>query len=327
MHLLFKHPLSSLWDLYLKKLSANFPTATISYTPEGKPWEKDHYNTLLKSADTIVAGNVTPEEIKKAKKLQGIFVPFAGVNQFSFNEIQQGSLWICNAHGNAKTTAERAFALAMALLGKVLFYHDELKKGYWHRSHKKEDLWVSMQDMPALILGKGHLGIALENYLKPFTTDITFFRKNPEKNQLNETNDLLKSLQNARIIFICLPLTSDTKHLFNNQNMSMLEGKYIINVGRGEIVEEESFFDFLKHKKIAGAGLDVWYQYPGKDKKEPVFPSQFPFHTLENVVLSPHKAAHCIQGVLGNIESTISNIAYFLKTGTPPATVNLDAGY
>ena len=64
----------------------------------------------------------------------------------------------------------------------------------------------------------------------------------------------------------------------------------LINVARGRVVDEESLYQTLFKKTIGGAVIDVWYQYIGADKKE-VWPSNFPFHDLDNVILSAHESA------------------------------------
>ena len=64
----------------------------------------------------------------------------------------------------------------------------------------------------------------------------------------------------------------------------------IINVARGRIIAEEALYNALKNKTIGAAVLDVWYNYIGADKKE-VWPSNYPFQDLDNVILSAHESA------------------------------------
>ena len=71
----------------------------------------------------------------------------------------------------------------------------------------------------------------------------------------------------------------------------MPNGAVLVNVGRGAVVDEAALYQALVSGKLAAAGLDVWYRYPREEKKRTkTLPSQYPFHDLENVVLSPHKA-------------------------------------
>lgn len=62
---------------------------------------------------------------------------------------------------------------------------------------------------------------------------------------------------------------------------------FIVNVGRAAVINESAFYEALRARRIAGAGLDVWYQYPGPGQNR--LPSRLPFHELDNVILTPHK--------------------------------------
>jgi phosphoglycerate dehydrogenase-like enzyme len=95
-----------------------------------------------------------------------------------------------------------------------------------------------------------------------------------------------------------------------------MNGKYLINVGRGDTVDEEGLYESLKNGILAGAALDVWFNYPGK-KKEPVMPSTKPFWELPNVVFSPHKASHVTEAVNAMIDDTIENVRCYIKNNHP----------
>ena len=68
----------------------------------------------------------------------------------------------------------------------------------------------------------------------------------------------------------------------------MKQSAFLINVARGEVVDEEALYSALRDRTIAGAAIDVWYQYP--DGNQTVLPSKLPFHELGNVVMTPHIA-------------------------------------
>jgi phosphoglycerate dehydrogenase-like enzyme len=101
-----------------------------------------------------------------------------------------------------------------------------------------------------------------------------------------------------------------------------MKGKYLINVGRGDTVNEEGLYNALKDGTLAGAALDVWYNYPGK-KEEPVFPANLPIYELPNVLLSPHKSSHTIEAINAMIDDTFENVRSYLLTGKPGNVVKL----
>ncbi|MBS1250380.1 MAG: D-3-phosphoglycerate dehydrogenase [Chloroflexi bacterium] len=68
------------------------------------------------------------------------------------------------------------------------------------------------------------------------------------------------------------------------------EQAVLVNVSRGPIVEQGPLYEALKTGKLYGAGLDVWYNYPhAEEERENTPPADYPFHELENVVMSPHR--------------------------------------
>ncbi len=106
----------------------------------------------------------------------------------------------------------------------------------------------------------------------------------------NELNNFLKIVD---ILIVAVPSTQANKHLLNEKNMSLLQKHcLLLNVGRGDVIEEKALFNVLKQEKITGAAIDVWYNYrPEADESDKKYPYNFPFHELENIVLSPHRAA------------------------------------
>lgn len=79
----------------------------------------------------------------------------------------------------------------------------------------------------------------------------------------------------------------------------------LVNVGRGPVVNEEALYEALRTRRIAGAGFDVWYQYPSRPGQIQR-PGRFPFHELDNIIMTPHKPtletmAYRWRAIAGNI--------------------------
>jgi len=103
-------------------------------------------------------------------------------------------------------------------------------------------------------------------------------------------------LGEADFVAITLPLANETRALFNADRFDRMKpSAYLINVARGEIVDEQALFDALSQRRIAGAALDVWYRYP--NAAGPTMPSALPFHELANVIMTPH-ASGWTEGML-----------------------------
>ncbi|MBL8017724.1 MAG: hydroxyacid dehydrogenase [Ignavibacteria bacterium] len=300
------------WKEQLEKLRLEFPGVT--FRVNSGPAER---LTELKTANAAICGRLTAEELKESKQLKAVIVPFTGLNNFPVNEIKKRNIALYNTHANAPYVAEHAIALALALLGRVNEFHNDLKQGVWNRTKKEKDMWTTLRGKRCGILGYGHIGRCIAAYLKPFNCKITGFRRNItpafDDNGVVITNSLEELFQKSDVIFNVLPLNAETKHLINNENIEGLKGKYIISVGRGETIHEEALYNALKDNIAAGAALDVWYKYPGK-KTGPVMPANFPFWELPNVLMSPHKSSQTAEAVNAMIDDTCSNIRKFITT-------------
>ena len=105
-----------------------------------------------------------------------------------------------------------------------------------------------------------------------------------------------------------------------------MKNKFLISVGRALIIDEYALYRALKEGILAGAAIDVWYNYP-KSKDEVSLPSVYPIHTFKNVVISPHVGGFTVEGQTSMIDETIENIKSYLTVGAPLSKVDLDLEY
>jgi phosphoglycerate dehydrogenase-like enzyme len=99
----------------------------------------------------------------------------------------------------------------------------------------------------------------------------------------------------------------------------MKEGAYLINVARGEVVDEDALFAALTSKRIAGAALDTWYRYPSNvanaeadpDRGSAYQGSKHDFNSLDNVLLTPHVSAHTFGADRGRYESIADSLCSY----------------
>ncbi len=321
MNILFLNKFNDYWKEKFYSLKKEFPDVNFiaTFDPKERPVE-------LKKADAVITGRLLKEEIENSPNLKVIFVPFTGLNTFPLEMIKAKGIILSNTHANARYVAEHAVALAFGLLGRMAEFHNDLKRGYWHRSIEDEDMWDSVQGKTIGIIGLGNIGLYIAKYLKSFDCKIIGFRRTkieklPE-NVDEVSDDLNYAINKSDIVFVTLPLSAQTKNLLSAEVLQTMKGKYLINVGRGETIDEEGLYNSLKAGILTGAALDVWYNYPGK-KQEPVFPANKPFWELPNVLLSPHKSSHTIEAVNAMIDDTFENVRTYIKSGKPKQTVNL----
>jgi phosphoglycerate dehydrogenase-like enzyme len=136
-------------------------------------------------------------------------------------------------------------------------------------------------------------------------------------------------LPQANILVVALPLTPETRGLIGAAELALLRSPaLLVNVGRGPIVDEAALYEALRSGRLHAAGLDVWYNYPTDTaSRARTPPSQFPFHELKNVVMTPHYIANNSE----NDQRFVAELATMLNTaarGEPlPNRVDVWAGY
>lgn len=321
--------LTKMIDYFLQRiedLKKEFPS-DFFIVPKNREEAQKH----IEDADVIVSGSLTKEQVLNAKKLKFVLVPWAGVNGLPIDLLDERNIIVANNHGNGKIVAERALGLALALLGRIVEYHNDLAKGVWHgyeAGAKPEDFWYSLQGKRVTILGLGTIGKHLAKLLCGFECEIMGFKRNvePVKGVNYVTNNLEEAIKFGKVIFVTLPLTKETYHLINKEIISQMQGKFLVNVGRGQIIEEEALYYALKNGILAGAAIDTWYLYPDSDHTVQL-PSRYPIHTLKNVVISPHVGGFTIEGQVGRIDETIENLRRILSGGMPKNIVDLKSEY
>lgn len=312
MLILFLNRLNSEWIEKINALRKKYPHVTFE-----NRFENPAARSLLKAAEVVVTGRLSREEIIEARDLRLIVVPMAGVNALDWQAIREKKINVCNCHSNAFAVAERALALALSLLGRVVEYDRDLRYGIWHgysvRGGEK-DYWISLHGKHVCIVGFGHIGQELAKLLKPFDCEVIAVKRNAQKVENNITSDLDWAIEKGEVIFITVPLTRETKGLFNRERLFRMKNKFLVNVSRGEVVDEEALFEALKEDILAGAAIDTWYMYPNSER-ECILPSRYPFNTLYNVVMSPHVGGYCLEASRGLMNETLEILEKYISTG------------
>jgi len=177
-----------------------------------------------------------------------------------------------------------------------------------------------LRDQTVGLLGYGAINQKVHKHLQSFGVRFAILRKHWDKQReplLTEAlrfseNELAPFLEATDILIIGLPQTSRTLGLIGADELKLLgESSLLVNVARGSIVDEEALYHALEDGVIAGAALDVWYEYrPEPDEQGRLYPYHFPFHGLDNVVLSPHRAASPVYAP-DRWEEVVENILHF----------------
>jgi len=289
--------------------------------------------TTLKEIETfhVLVGGIEPKGVyEAAHSVQAVFVPFVGVDHLPAQLFLERGVRVFNSHGNARFVAERTLALLLCCTGRVLEYHEDLSRGVWHGWAGKGifDTWDSIVGCTVTLLGAGAIAQWIARYLKLFDCRVVCYRKSVKATEGFDGvyYDLREALKVADIVISTLPLTEETRGLLGREELSWMQGKILVNVGRGEVIEEEALYHALKEGILKAACIDTWYSYP-EGGEEVHFPSRFPFQDLPNVVLSPHVGGFTPKATVENIKVTVENLEAYLEGRPVPNEVDLRRMY
>ncbi|MFY9845330.1 MAG: D-2-hydroxyacid dehydrogenase [Terriglobales bacterium] len=284
-----RHPFDQ-WNApawFSERLQSEFPHVAIVHLHDYKRMDEE-----IVDAEIVVAWSIRPEQIVAAKKLRWIHSPAAAVNQLMFPELVNSDIVLTNArevHG--PVVAEHVIALIFALAKKIAGSVRLQGKHVWGQ----QILWDELPRIREVagstlgIIGLGSIGRAVVKSAKALGMLVIAVREHPEKG--SEGADAVfgpaqidEVFRRADYIVLAAPVTASTQAIANAERLALMKpDACLINVGRGQLVDEPALAAALRGKKIGGAALDVF-------PKEPL-PADSPLWDVPNLLITPHTAA------------------------------------
>ncbi len=231
----------------------------------------------------------------------------AGLDHCLVPSVIASPITVCSASGLfANQVGEQTLALLLGLLrGIPTFFRQTLKKEFVRRP--TDDL----RGKRVGIVGLGGNGRRLAELLKPFdvtvkATDYFPVRKPVTVDELWPADRLHELAEVSDILVLCLPLNASTEKLIDgNVFNKMPRGSYLINVARGQCVDEPALIAALQSGHLAGAGVDVTYVEP--------LPAESPLWELPNVLITPHVGAQAATRVDDSTRLACENLERYLR--------------
>ena len=128
------------------------------------------------------------------------------------------------------------------------------------------------------------------------------------------------------LIICSVPKTPKTDNLFNKEMLALMKEKFIVNVGRSNVINEKELYEVLKNKQIGGAAIDTWEEKP-KNKRTKLMPSEYSFHDLNNIILSPHAAMRVENGHERYVMDVTQNVIGLITKGEVYNVISYKKGY
>jgi len=223
--------------------------------------------------------------------------------------------------GNAESVAEWYVMAALALSRRVCEIRSQVSKGYPWGS----PIGQALHGRTAGLVGFGGIGKALAVRLKPFKMRIMTIQRHPDKVVAQNLGvewvggevDLPHLLKRAEYLFICVPLTVETRNMINKWELSLLpKGSFVLNAARGSIINKEALIKALSSGHLGGVALDVYWKEP-PEPKDPIL--DYP-----NVLATPHIAGVTDVSDRGISAKVVENIVRVMEGKLPLHCANLD---
>jgi len=248
------------------------------------------------TADAAIAQGWDAELAQYAPDLRLLQLPNAGTDGVDWSVIPQGCI-VANAFGHAIPIAEFTLLAMLETRIGVRQLDTTIRKGDWSLSHRTfGPTHGELSGATVGIVGYGRIGRAIAARARAFDMSVVAAsRTRPEDPAMlawsGSMDALEEMLPRCDFLVIACPLTESTRNLIDARRLALLPaGAVIINVARGEIIDEAALFNELKSGRLGGAALDVWWRYPSAADPAPL-PFHYPFDTLPNVLMSPHVSA------------------------------------
>ena len=262
-----EHVVWTKWD------DLNVPSKFKRLSPATNPAETSDLSEVTFYVPTYMGGRPALELTKKMPNLNVLQVPNAGYDDAL--EFLRPGITLCNGRGiHDDSTAELAVGLTIASLrGFATFVRDQ-DKGEWVNKN-----YDSINDRKIGIVGFGSIGSTIARMLSGFSVEIVAFTQSGRDNTIAIT-DLDKHLPSLDVVILILPLTKESKHLFDARRLALMkDGALLVNVARGPIVDTDALVKELNSGRIT-AGLDVTDPEP--------LPKGHPLWSAKGVLISPH---------------------------------------
>jgi len=185
----------------------------------------------------------------------------------------------------------------------------EADKRARHWAHYPVD---EVRGTTVLVVGLGEIGGEVARLAEAFGMNVLSTRRNE--------GDLDELLPRADSVVVTLPLTGETRGMFDRRRLGLLKpGAIFVNIGRGPVVDEEALIDALRSGHLRGAALDVYATEP--------LPADSPLWELDNVILSPHTAAQSIHENERIVELFADNLRRYLAGEELRSRIRTDLFY
>ncbi len=298
-----------LGDKYRERVAATCAAVFPAGTGEADAMISRHGHRARGVLTNGVIG-LTSTQLDRMARLEIVCILGAGYEAVDLEAIRRRCIRICHGPGtNTEAVADHALGLLLSLTRAIPRLDQKIRQGGW----KDEEERLSILAGKNLgIFGLGRIGRAIAVRAKGFGPIVGYASRNRrDDTELTWFPSLTELAAWSDFLVISAPGMPETFHAVDQQVLGALgSGGYLVNVGRGSIVDTKALIAALEARSIAGAALDVF-------EDEPSVPQEL--RTLPNVVLTPHAAGRSPESRDAMIDLLVRNVRLH-RAGRPLLT-------
>jgi phosphoglycerate dehydrogenase-like enzyme len=294
--------------------------------PMGVVQAKDEAEAIARIADAdALFGYISAPMLQAAKKLRWVQAPTASMEKFLFPALAASPVVVSNMRGIfSDVIADHVFGFVLCFAKNFHVYLRQQMRSHWQalgrdawelpgyagpgEAHPSDRTALTLGDCTLGVVGMG--GIGMEVAKRGLAFGMRVLAVDPRASEAPEGVSLFRPerldevLEVSDFVVIAAPHTPETFKLFRRERLrKMKPTAYLINVGRGVIVDLADLTTALEAKEIAGAGLDVFETEP--------LPAEHPLWRMENVIITPHCAAASPRVAERHLETLLENLRAF----------------
>jgi len=270
----------------------------------------------IKDADVVVINKVllSRDVLQYAKNLKLICVFAIGYNNIDIEYCKERNIRVRNVPGYCvESVCQHTFALLFMLMENLRYYDDFVKCGDYSKSGVANHLGRPFFEIAGKkwgIIGMGAIGRAVADCATSFGAEVCYSSISGAVRREKYENVPLETLfKECDIISVHAPLNEKTMHLIGEKELKMMKNTaYIVNVGRGAVIDEKALADAVDSGIISGAALDVFTTEPPTENS-PIMNIK----NRERIVYTPHTAWSSVEARKRCISMTAENIEAFVK--------------
>lgn len=271
-------------------------------------------------ADFLISGIEVPEEVfRSAKNAKFIQYMSSGYGQLPLDVLNELGVPVAQMKTHSISVAEHAVTLILSTLRRIPASLELMRDGKW-RQDLDETSYSELYGKTVGIVGLGNIGRWVGKVVHHgFGANVIYYDNAEIPLTVSELISaqpvgLDELMAQSDVVSVSLPLNEGSYKLIGRDQLTLMkQSGVLINVGRGEVIDEEALIEFLREGRIAGAGLDVYMNEPLDINSELL--------SLDQAICTPHMAGVGWENVQRRIETVWQNIDTVLRGGAPSGVI------